>query len=197
MSGNNMVVFILLLIFSAGAGGHWYFTVYQEFITARDAKQQEIDKVTRDIEGVEMLKDELERVTKEYEQKKKEMAILVKNIQTDQQVPDILKKVENITIDNKVNFKEIRISPLIEYEGYSEIPIEFVLEGGYHDIGRFMASLENLKIFNVNAGIISISQKGKVTLDPKTNTQAQMLSVALQVKAFLLSESGELSSFIN
>lgn len=60
-----------------------------------------------------------------------------------------------------------------------------------------MASLENLKIFNVNAGIISISQKGKVTLDPKTNKPAQMLSVALQVKAFLLSESGELSSFIN
>lgn len=197
MSGNNMVVFILLLIISAGAGGHWYFTVYQEFITARDAKQQEIEKVTKDIKGVNMLEEELNRVKKEYEQKKKEMKYLVEKIQTQQQVPDILKKVETITIENKVKFNEIRISPLIEYEGYSEIPIEFVLEGKYHDIGRFMASLENLKIFNVNAGIISISQKGKVTLDPKTNKEAQMLSVALQVKAFLLSESGELSSFIN
>lgn len=92
MSGNNMVVFILLLVFSAGAGGHWYFTVYQEFLTARDAKQQEIDKVTRDIEGVKMLEDELERVKKEYEQKKREMEFLVKKIQTQQQVPDILKK---------------------------------------------------------------------------------------------------------
>lgn len=197
MTSNNMVIFVLFVVMAAGVVAFWYFTHYQEFVERRDQLQQEIDKVSTDIKNVRMLEEELERVKQEYEKTKLQMAYIVKKIKTQQQIPDILRKVEQTSIDNSINFKDIRISPLVEYEGYSEIPIELGLEGVFDSVGKFLADLENLKIFNVNAGTLSISPKGKLTINPKTNKEEQELNVVLSVKAFVLSKSGEFSAFMN
>lgn len=197
MTSNNMVLFVLFVVMAAGVVAFWYFTHYQEFVERRDQLQQEIDKVSNDIKNVRMLEEELERVKQEYEKTKQQMAYIVKKIKTQQQIPDILRKVEQTSIDNSINFKDIRISPLVEYEGYSEIPIELGLEGVFDNMGKFLADLENLKIFNVNAGTLSISPKGKLTINPKTNKEEQELNVVLSVKAFVLSKSGEFSAFMN
>jgi Tfp pilus assembly protein PilO len=197
MNSNNVVLFVLCLVIAGGIAAFWYFTNYQEFAEREQQIQGEINKVSRDIENVSSLEDELRRVKAEYEKTKEQMAYIVKKIKTQQQIPDILRKVEKTAIDNEVKFKDIRISPLVEYEGYSEIPIELGLEAVYNQAGHFLADLENLKIFNVNAGTLSISPKGKLTINPKTNKEEQELNIVLSVKAFVLSKSGEFSAFMN
>jgi Tfp pilus assembly protein PilO len=56
-----------------------------------------------------------------------------------------------------VDFNEIKISKLFSYEYYDELPIEFNFTGPYHNMGRMMARLENLKMINARKGKFSMT----------------------------------------
>lgn len=149
----------------------------------------------REIDEDENIDDELRSLKAEYERVKKELNRYKSLISEESKVPEILEKTERVCKEVKVDFRDIHISPLVEYEGYSEIPIEVGLEGTYHRIGEFMAAMENMRMLNMNSGTISINPKGRPISQKKEDggtEMVQLLNVTLNVRAFILTRGGGL-----
>ena len=192
---NKGLVFTLFMIFLALIGGYWFMQVYQPKKALVQEARDHIAKLNKEISENQNIDDELASLEAEYNRVKKELNRYKSLISEESKVPEILEKTESVCKEVKVEFRDIHISPLVEYEGYSEIPIEVGLEGGYHSIGEFMAKMENLRMLNMNSGTISINPKGRPITQKKedgTSEMVQLLNITLNVRAFILTRGGGL-----
>lgn len=191
----NKLFVILALILMGAMGGYWWFQVYtplNDQVASLEAKAKKLDKEIKQNKNID---NELDSLKAEYDQVKRELARYESLISTESKVPEILEKTERVCKESKIEFRDIHISPLVEYEGYSEIPIEVGLEGTYHRIGEFLASMENLRMLNINSGTISITPKGRPIQergDDGKPVMVQLLNVTLNVRAFILTRGGGL-----
>lgn len=190
---NKVLLTVLFLVAVVGMAGYWFMYTYQPYLTRKAELESKIEKIKKEIQQAGNIKEELERKEKKLQELKAQLAQHKDLLSTSKKIPDILRKTEKAAKDCGVKFKDIHISPMVEYEGYSEIPIEIGLEGTYHKIGEFLAEMENLRMLNINNGTISISPKGRVVqqrIDNKLQP-VQPLNVVLNVKAFILGPGGD------
>lgn len=83
-----------------------------------------------------------------YLQQKREMeaafGALLRQLPSDTEVPGLLEDITRTALDNELTIESIDLKPERKTEFYIELPIDIVVEGGYHKIGAFVSSVANL-----------------------------------------------------
>jgi len=181
---NNFAVVILVIVLAtAGAGGAFWMYYLQP-------AQDERAKLELEITGLKAKKDEIKTVQDEIARAKEDIERLTvdKNrLQMDSNqmstvVPKLLDSIEAIANKYSVKFQDIRISPLVRAEQWSELPIELGILGTFQNIANFLVICEKRKILNLAAGSITISVSAET--DPKS--KSPLLTVTLNAKAYIM-----------
>jgi len=183
MNNTKIMIFVLFIIIAASMVGVWYFVNFKEFEIQFEEKNATLKAIQVAIDKAGEIEADLNRKGKELDEVKVELEKLKKKVQTKVDIPKLLKETEQASLDTKVKFNEIKIETLVPYEGYSEIPIELQIVGGYHDIGRYLRKIEHLKLFNVNSGTLQLQP----FVGREGNNKVQ-ITMTLYVKSFVLNE---------
>ena len=179
------MIFFLFIIILSSIVGIWYFLNYQEFLAKKEELEGRKKQMQQQIEQAANISKDLEEKQRQQKDAEAELKKWRQKIQTKANIPEILRQIENIGLNNKVKFNEITIENIAPYEGYSEIPIQIHIMGMYHDVGRFLRTLEYAKLFNVNGGTL--------TLQPyvgRTATNKPEIHMTLNVKSYIINLAG-------
>jgi len=190
---NNLAVLVAFILIAIGIGVGFYFFEYRPIQDSKKTLKKQIEQLEKEISEAQDIKEDLAKLQKEYEELKKKLKERSKKLATQLDIPNILKQIEEISMKNHIKFKNVHFSPVVDYEGYSELPIELGLEGTYHDMGRWLADMENAQIVNINEASISISPKGRPVRDrddPKK--EVQPLNIVVTAKSYILHKGSEI-----
>ncbi|HOD39401.1 MAG TPA: type 4a pilus biogenesis protein PilO [Candidatus Wallbacteria bacterium] len=187
MNNTKIMIFILFIIIAASMVGVWYFVNYKEFEIQYEDRMATIESLDKAIANAGQVEEDLKRKNTELAEVKEEFEKLKKKVQVRVDIPKLLKETEQASLDTKVKFNEIKIENLVPYEGYSEIPIELQIVGGYHDLGKYLRKLEYMKLFNVNAGTLQLQP-----FIGREGSNKVEINMTLNVKSFVLNDTGGL-----
>jgi len=181
----RIMIFFLFIIILGSIVGIWYFLNYTEYLQKREELEGRKQQMEKQIQDAANINKELEEKRQKQAEAEAELKKWRNKIQTKANIPEILRQIENISLNNKVKFNEITIENIAPYEGYSEIPIQVHIMGMFHDVGRFLRVLEHAKLFNVNGGTL--------TLQPyvgRTATNKPEIHMTLNVKSYIINLAG-------
>ncbi|MGM0598372.1 MAG: type 4a pilus biogenesis protein PilO [Candidatus Rifleibacteriota bacterium] len=180
---NFAVAIIFLVVIAAGVGAFFYFE-YMEPL------EKEAAELTEEIESLERQKAQLENIEEEMKQLETEISELteeknklqMESNQLNTVVPKLLDSTETIANKYDIKFQDIRISPLVRAEEWSELPIEITVQGPFSKIGNFLKIMEQRKIINLAAGSMNVS----VSAEVDRKTKSPMLSVVISAKVYIM-----------
>jgi len=106
--------------------------VEREVIKLR-AKQKEIDKIEAELKSLSITLKDLKTIIPEEEE-----------------ISNILRKIQQLAVDSRINITRFTPKGLINKEFYSEKPISVETTGNYHNLARFFDRLSNFsRLFNI------------------------------------------------
>src|SRR2546425_3635875 len=88
---------------------------------------------------------DLPRFEAEYEQLHQRWSLAAELLPTDRQVSALLRKITLAAQQTGVQFVVFRPSGPRNEQYYTEMPLQITVNGGYHQIGSFLAELANLR----------------------------------------------------
>jgi Tfp pilus assembly protein PilO len=173
---NFAVVTIFLLVIAAGVGAFFYMEYWQPL-------EKEAADLNDEIENLKRQKSELENIEEEMKQLKTKISELteqknklqMESNQLNTVVPKLLDSTETIANKYDIKFQDIRISPLVRAEEWSELPIEITVQGPFSKVGNFLTIMEKRKIVNLAAGSMNVSVSAEVDRE----TKSPLLSVVI------------------
>ena len=137
----KVILVILLFVIVLGLGYYLHITDKQDKLDREVAEEQELRKEYED-------KAAQAANLEAYRQQKQEMeaafGALLRQLPSDTEVPGLLEDITRTAVDNELNIESINLQAERKTEFYVELPIEIVVEGGYHKIGSFVSGVANL-----------------------------------------------------
>ena len=181
---NNFFIAIIVLIVAAGiAAGIFYTTEWQPMKAKRDEIQADIDRLNNKKAELDNIDQDIAELTKKIKAaNKRKKQLKVESNQLDTVVPKVLESTELIANKFNVKFQDIRISPLVRAEEWSELPIEITILGTFKQIGSFLKLMEIRKIVNLAAGSMNVS----VSAETDRKTKSPLLSVTISAKVYIM-----------
>jgi len=83
-----------------------------------------------------------------YKEQMKEMEIsfgaLLRQLPGDTEVPGLLEDITRTGLASGLEFSEIKLLPEVQQQFYIELPIQIVVDGGYHDLATFVSGVSSL-----------------------------------------------------
>lgn len=181
-----VVVFFIILIAATGAAGAFYVWYWQPTMEEKENLEKEIADLERKKEEINKIDNDIANINEEIASLAKEEARLqTESNQLKTVVPKLLDSLEAIANKFDVKFQDIRISPLVRSEQWSELPVEIVILGTFNNIGNFLTICEKRKIINLANGSITVSASSET--DPKS--KSPLLNVTLNGKVYILGGS--------
>jgi type IV pilus assembly protein PilO len=174
----SIIVIALAVLIAAGM----YFTVISENDTKIKQKEDEFKeiqtKLTKTRAVVKRKKEaarQLKLVSAKWDQAKKMLP-------TEASISTLLTTLTKRSSKNEVKIKHLKPQGRQSKEKYDVIRIEMQVQGSYHDIGRFMAALNNMeRIVNVE----------NLRLSPGRSTQKDK-----DAEAFFIDASFDLLTYV-
>lgn len=184
---NNIAVVILILVLATAGAGAAFYVMYFEPIKEEEKKiQDEIDQLKKKFAEIDKLDDEIDRLNREIADKQAEQKKLsTGNDEVETVVPKLLESTEKIANKYEVKFQDIRISPLVRNDQWSELPVELGISGTFANVGQFLVAMEKMKIVNLAEGKITISSSS----EPDPKTKSPLLTVNLNAKVYIIGSS--------
>lgn len=69
---------------------------------------------------------------------------LLRQLPSETEVPALLEDISRVGADSGLRFRTIDLKPAREEPYYDVLPLEIRLEGGYHDLARFLSGISGL-----------------------------------------------------
>ena len=181
---NNFSTAILVVIVAAFvAGGVFYAIEFQPVLSEREGKIADIEELEKKLAGLKNIDKEIEKLRVEKSNfEKQKNKLQTDSISMNEIVPMLLNSTEIIANKFGVKFQDIRISPLVRAEDWSELPVEMTVLGTFNNINCFLNVMEARKLINLADGSMSIAVSSEVDKDSKK----PVLSVNLSAKAYIL-----------
>ncbi|GEM_PF-795073 len=180
---NFAAVTVVLLVIAVGAGFLFWMNYLEPLEKEKADLIKEIDDKRNQIEELKNIDKEMEElkadISKLTEQKNK---LQTESNQLNTVVPKLLDSTETISNKFDIKFQDIRISPLVRAEEWSELPIEISVQGPFKSIGSFLTVMEKRKIINLAAGSMNVS----VSAEVDRATKSPLLSVVLSAKVYIM-----------
>lgn len=163
---------LLLIAFLVGAGLYVFFgTTYVPFgwqpTQAKiSALRSDFEKKSSDLARARQAVADLPRFQAEFAALHERYELASELLPTDRELPGLLRKITLAGQQAGVTFQLVRPDPPVTQQHYIEIPIYITVQGGYHQIGQFVAQLANLERI-VNVGAINLASFSSAD-DPAT-----------------------------
>lgn len=160
-------VVVALIIFGL------FFIVYYR-PKDNELKQIRADRETteREVERLKQKEKELEQIEKEIESMNAQLRDLETIIPQKEEIDVILRRIQELAYDSRINITKFIPKNLIEKELISEKPISIDLTGNYHNLAQFFNRLGNFaRLFNIeDFSIKSIRNQSDATTITATAT---------------------------
>lgn len=123
-------------------------------------REQEL-QLQRKLAEVRSVASNEERVKQEIEELERKLAIALRQLPDDKELPVLLTDVTSLGKNAGLDFKAFRPQPEFKREFYAEVPIELEFTGSFHDIASFFDEVSRLpRIVNIGELDITIEREG-------------------------------------
>lgn len=152
----------VFVVFVVGAGLYVFFgTSYVPFAWQPTAAKistlrTDFEKKSNDLSRARQAVADLPRFQAEFAQLHERYEMAAELLPTDRELPGLLRKITLAGQQAGVTFQLVRPEPPITKEHYIELPIYITVQGGYHQVGQFVAQLANLERI-VNVGTLNLA----------------------------------------
>lgn len=141
---------VLSSVLAGGALGVFFFTHFLPFNFPNQGERIDALKVDYEKKSTELARAratiaDLPRFEAEYEQLHQRWSLAAELLPTDRQVAALLRKITLAAQQTGVRFVVFRPGGPKNEQYYTEMPLQITVNGGYHQIGSFMAELANLR----------------------------------------------------
>jgi len=137
------------------------------------------EKKATDLARAKTTVADLPRFEAEYGQLHEQWILAAELLPTDKDLPTLLRKISLSGQQTVVTFMMFRPNAPRADTYYSEMPVSVVVQGGYHQVGSFLAELANLR------RIVTVSNM-KLTTSTKTDDPSQTTSAEFTASAYSL-----------
>lgn len=160
--------------------GLFYFVYYnpkdEELQNIRDERIE----VEAEVAHLKIKKEELDKIEAELEQMKVTLSKLEAIIPKKEEISSILKQMQQLAYDTRLNITKFNQNPEIIKEFYAEQPISVAITGDYHNLAIFFDRLNAFqRLFNVEDFSIKAL---------KTQADASTISAEWNVKTYIYRE---------
>jgi len=141
---------ILSAVLAVGALCFYFFSHILPFNFPNQAERIDVLKGEYEKKSTELARAratvaDLPRFEAEYEQLHQRWSLAAELLPTDRQVAALLRKITLAAQQTGVRFVTFRPSGPRNEQYYTEMPLQITVNGGYHQIGSFLAELANLR----------------------------------------------------
>jgi len=132
------------------------------------------ERIATENEVIELKKkkEELQEIEKELIAKNIELNQLETIIPQKEEIDIILRRIQELAYDSRINIREFIPKPLIHKEYFSEKPINMKISGSYHNLATFFNQLANFaRLFNIeNFNITALRDQSDLSTISATST---------------------------
>jgi Tfp pilus assembly protein PilO len=160
--------------------GLFYFVYYKPKNEELKSIRNERIKVEAEVAHLKQKKEELDKIEAELEQLKVTLNQLEAIIPQKEEISNILKNMQQLAYDTRLNITKFIQKPEILKEFYAEQPIEVAITGDYHNLAIFFDRLNTFqRLFNIeDFSIKSLREQ----------TDANTISAEWNVKTYIYRE---------
>ena len=141
---------ILCVMLAGGALGVFFFTHFVPFGYLNRSDQLQSLKADYEKKSTELARArasvaDLPRFEAEYEMLHERWSMAAELLPTDRQSAGLLRRITLAGQQTGVQFVMFKPSPPRSQTYYTEMPVDVVVHGGYHQVGSFLAELANMR----------------------------------------------------
>jgi type IV pilus assembly protein PilO len=151
---------LLMLIIAAAAVAVYIFNWKQPFDAEISRINEEYDTLQTKIRRGNQLDEEIRRVTQKITDTKREVVTLLRERTKDRDLNKFLNDAERDAQDSGVILKSISIRPKTQRQRFTEIPLEFQVEGTYFQLYDFLTRIEKRGFLSFARSSMSLTGGG-------------------------------------
>jgi type IV pilus assembly protein PilO len=141
---------LLCALLAVGALGVFFFTHFLPFGYPNRADELKNLKAEHEKKSTELARArasvaDLPRFEAEYEQLHQRWSMAAELLPTDRQSAALLRKITLAGQQTGVQFVLFKPAPAKSQNYYTELPVDVIVQGGYHQVGSFLAELANMR----------------------------------------------------
>ena len=160
--------------------GLFYFVYYKPKNEELQNIRTERIEVETEVAHLRQKKEELDKIEAELEQMKITLSKLETIIPQKEEISNILKQMQQLAYDTRLNITKFIQNPEIIKEFYTEQPISVAVTGDYHNLAIFFDRLNSFqRLFNIEDFSIKAMQN---------QTDASTISAEWNVKTYIYRE---------
>jgi type IV pilus assembly protein PilO len=183
LKNQTTIRIVLCGVLAVAALALFFFTHFVPFGYPNRADQVQALKADYEKKSTELARArasvaDLPRFEAEYEQLHGRWSMAAELLPTDRQSAGLLRKITLAGQQTGVQFVMFKPSPPRSQTYYTEMPVDVVVLGGYHEVGSFLAELANMP------RIVTVSNLKLVTAP--SNEYSQTTSAAFSASAYSL-----------
>ena len=174
---NQVAVFVVLSLAAVGAFWNW---VARDAMDALETRRGELAKINQTIDRGLATAKRLPEFRREVEQREAQLDRLRAVLPEEQDVADLLRRVQAMATQSRLTIRGFTPRPVTRRQMHAEWPIGLELEGTYHDLGAFLASVSKFRQI-INVGNIRIKAQ-----DEKAATAGSTITAECTATTFVL-----------
>jgi len=160
---------VVSVLMGAVIAGGFYWFVYTDKEAERDKKTQQLDKLNKDIQALEVTVAKLGEFQEQVKLLEAKLERLKLILPPQKETPDLMKKVQVLATQSSLNIRKFNPKQTVNKDFYQEWPIDMEIEGNYHSLGMFFDRMSRLPRL-VNVGNVKI--KAMAQQKPSTTISA-------------------------
>jgi Tfp pilus assembly protein PilO len=138
-------VLLALIIF-----GLFYFLYYKGKNEELQTVREERIKTEAEIVGLRAKKTQMDQIEKEIDEMKVTLSQLETIIPLREEISDILRKIQQLAWDSRLNIEKFIPKADVDKEFYYEKPISIEITGNYHNLALFFDRLSSFsRLYNI------------------------------------------------
>jgi type IV pilus assembly protein PilO len=142
-------VLILVIILCAMAGLY----LYAFFLPAQEelnVTQRELSKLENELNNSKAIARDLQKYKEQVAKLNEELKNALTQLPNEKEIPEILKTISSLGKESNLEFTLFRPKPEQPQQFFTNVPIELVAFGSYHNVGIFFDKVSKLpRIINV------------------------------------------------
>jgi Tfp pilus assembly protein PilO len=160
--------------------GFFYFIYYKPKGKELTSLRTERQKIEAEVKKAQRKKQDLDKIEAELKTLGLTLATLEAIIPQKKEMSDILRRIQQLAYDSRLNIRRFAPQKLADKEFFSEQPISIEMTGNYHNLGMFFDQLSRFsRLFIVeNFSIKSLARQ----------TDASTVSVSCTTKTYIFHE---------
>jgi type IV pilus assembly protein PilO len=122
----------------------WYYLLYSAGTERIGVLNKEIADLDGQIAKQETAKKTKRTLEKQIAELEKELTILQAKLPEEKEIPALLSTVTEIGRLNGLEFELFKQENAVRKDYYSEIPVAITVEGGFHEVAKFLAQVGSM-----------------------------------------------------